>query len=82
MTPIHPTISSRDFFILGLSPGSLFKYTLNQPLSSLEIDCLIKSMPKGKSPGHDGFTNKYFQTFRELLALHLAVLFSAAADKT
>ena len=38
---------------------------INRPITSTEIETLIKSLPTNKSPGPEGFTGKFYQTFRD-----------------
>ena len=54
---------------------------MNSPITSTEIEALIKNLPKNKSPGPDGLTGEFYQTFREDLMLILLKLFPKIARK-
>ena len=48
---------------------------MNRPVTGIEIETLIKKPLTNKSPGPDGFTSEFCQTFREELTPILPKLF-------
>ena len=54
---------------------------INRPITSTEVETVIKNLPTTKSPGPDGFTSKFYQTFREERTSILLKLFQPIAEE-
>ena len=53
---------------------------INRPITSTETETVINNLPTNNSPGPEGFTGKFYQTFREELTPILLKLFQNIAE--
>ena len=53
---------------------------IKSPITSTEIETVMKNLPTNKSPGPDGFTVELYQTLREELTPILLKLFQTIAE--
>ena len=57
------------------------KEIMSKPITSTEIETIIKNLPRNKSPEPDGFTGEFCQTFRDELMPIFLKLFQKLAEE-
>ena len=54
---------------------------MNNTTTSTKIEAVIKNLAKNKNPGPDGFTEEFYQTFREEIMPILLRLFQKISEE-
>ena len=54
---------------------------MKNQITSTEIEAVIKNFTHKRSPGPDGFTGEFYQTFRDELMTILLKLFQKTAEE-
>ena len=77
-------LEEMDKFLERYYPPWLYQEeteNMNRPITSTEIETVIKKLPTNKSPGQEDFTGEFYQIFREELTPILLKLFQKVAEE-
>ena len=69
----------KKYNIPKLNQGEIENF--NRPITSMEIETVIKNLPTNKNSGPDGFTGEFYQKSREELTPILLELFQKIAEE-
>ena len=70
----------KKYNIPKLNQGEIENF--NRPITSMEIETVIKNLPTNKNSGPDGFTGEFYQKFREKLMPILLKLLQKIAEES
>ena len=74
-----------DNFLEMYSPPKLHQEKMDQMnrlITRNEIEYVIKTLPTNKSPGPDGFTGEFYQTYKAELIAILLKLFQKTEERS
>ena len=74
-------LEEMERFLVKFNLSRLNQKEIEIMITSTGIEALIKNLSQNKSPGPDGFTGEFYQTFREKLSLILLKLFQKIAEE-
>ena len=74
-------LEEMDKFLEKYNFPKLNQEDLKRPITSMEIENVIRNLPANKGLGPDGFTAEFYQKFREKLIPILLKLFQKIAEK-
>lgn len=78
---VNPSGAAIDSFLSSINLPSLSEsqlQELNLPFSEVELVQAINSLPNGKSPGPDRFSNEYLKLYQPALTPYLCFAFNQA----
>lgn len=79
-----PTAKQIDYFLESIKLRTLSEehlLDLNFPVTEKKIAPVIMTLPNGKSPGPDGYSNEYIKSFQHNLLPYICSIFNLLAQK-